>query len=104
MKITVDDLNNLTALVKQILEKDYRARNSDNYLYVQVAKKINPQAVSMPFINVMYGMKDLDLPSIESVGRCRRKIQEKHPELWSDKQIQKYREEQEKTFEDYARS
>ena len=86
------------------MEKDYRARNSDNYLYVQVAKTIDPQVVYKPFIEVMYDMKDLDLPSIESVGRCRRKIQEKHPELWSDKQIQKYREEQEKTFEDYARS
>lgn len=100
----IDELYNLTTLVESILIKYPRTRNSDAVLYVKVVEYIYPQAVSMPFINVMHNLKDLGLPSIESVGRCRRKLQAEKPELWSDKQVQKYREENEKTFEEYARS
>lgn len=100
----IDELYNLTTLVEDILIKYPSARNSDSVLYVKVVNHINPQAVSMPFINVMHNLKELGLPPIESVGRCRRKLQAEKPELWSDKQVQKYREENEKTFEEYARS
>lgn len=100
----IDELYNLTTLVEDILIKYPHTRNSDAILYVKVIGYINPQAGRMPFDHVMYCLKDLGLPSIESVGRCRRKLQAEKPELWSDKQVQRYREENERVFEDYARS
>ena len=100
----IDELFTLTTLVEDILIKYPQARNSDNVLYIKVVEYINPNALRMPFVNVMHNLKDLGLPTIESVGRCRRKLQAEKPELWSDKQVQKYREENERVFEDYARS
>jgi len=100
----IDDLYNLTTLVESMLVKYPHTRNSDAVLYVKVIEYINPKVVRMPFVNVMYNLKDLGLPTIESVGRCRRKLQAEKPELWSDKQVQKYREENERVFEDYSRS
>ena len=99
-----EEIKSTHNIVEEILIKSKKARNSDDYLYVQVVKKINPQAVSMPFINVMHHVRDLGLPSYETVSRTRRKLQEDHPELWSDKTIKIYREAAEKDFEDYARS
>lgn len=100
----IDELYTLTTLVESMLIKYPHARNSDAILYVKVVEYINPQAGRMTFDHVMYYLKDLGLPTIESVGRCRRKLQAEKPELWSDKRIQKYREENERVFEDYARS
>ena len=80
------------------------ARNSDTYLYIKVVEEINPNFCKMPFRTVIGNLKDLGLPCIETVGRCRRKLQETHPEFWSDKQVQKYREQNQRDFEDYARS
>ena len=100
----IDELFTLTTLVESMLVKYPQARNSDNVLYIKVVEYINPNALRMPFVNVMNNLKNLGLPTIESVGRCRRKLQAEKPELWSDKQVQKYREENEKTFEEYARS
>jgi hypothetical protein len=100
----IDELFTLTTLVEDILIKYPQTRNSDSILYIKVVGYIYPQALSMPFDHVLYSLKDLGLPTIESVGRCRRKLQAEKPELWSDKQVQKYREENEKTFENYARS
>jgi hypothetical protein len=48
--------------------------------------------------------KEMGLPCYDTVTRIRRKVQEKNPELQSDEFIAKCREENEKDFEDYARS
>lgn len=99
-----EELTKTTPLVKRILIENPKARDDDMYLYVQVVKALNPDSCKMPFINVISNLKALGLPCIETVGRVRRKLQEDHPELWSSKQVKKYREEAEKDFEDYARS
>lgn len=36
----MDDLKNIKALVKSILEKDERARNSDSFLYFRVIEAV----------------------------------------------------------------
>ena len=99
-----EELMRTNKLVEKILAEYPMARNSDMYLYVRVVKELNPDACKQPFVNVISNLKELGLPCIETVGRCRRKLQEKHPEYWSDKQVQEYREQARLEFEDYARS
>lgn len=99
-----EEIKTTDALVKSILAEYPKARNSDNYLYIRVVKALNPQACDRPFEMVLSNLMDLGLPCFETVSRCRRKLQAEHPELWSDAQIKKYRENAEKDFEDYARS
>ncbi|MCQ2369238.1 MAG: hypothetical protein MJ007_02040 [Paludibacteraceae bacterium] len=41
----------------------------------------------MPFETVLMERKRLGFPNIESVGRCRRKIQEHNPLLRADKAV-----------------
>lgn len=36
------------ALVKQVLEENERARNSDNVLYVEVCYRVNPSVMRCP--------------------------------------------------------
>ena len=91
-------------IVKKILIKDKKARNSDNYLYIKVIKYLNNGAEERPFNEVMINLKKMGLPCYETVSRTRRRIQAEHPELWSDATIKRYREEAEKDFEDYSRS
>ena len=49
-------------------------------------------------------MKAYHLPSIETVGRARRKIVEQYPDLAGDKKVKDVRRENEDTFRHYARS
>jgi len=45
----------------------------------------------------------LGLPSFESVGRTRRKLQAEHPELLGSIRIQKIRAKQEQNYRRYAK-
>ena len=98
-----EKIKSVESLVKVILMQSKKARNSDDALYICVVRKVNPNLLKMPFINVMENTRSLGLPSYETVSRTRRKIQAEHPELWSDKTMKAYRESLEKDFEDYAR-
>lgn len=99
-----EEIKTVNGMVEDILVKHPKARNSDNYLYIQVIKKVHPKASQYALDYVFANLKELGLPCYETVSRVRRKIQSEHPELWSDKTIKKYREQAEKDFEDYARS
>ncbi len=98
------ELKNTTKIVKYLLETEPRTRDSDNILYVRVISKIYPQAVSMPFINVMYNLDGLGLPCYETVRRSRAKLQSEYPELKGSKRVQEVREENEEIFREYALS
>lgn len=96
-------LRNTTKIVKSILETNKQARNSDNYLYIEVCKSINPQVIHKPFMDVMADLKAYNLPSIETVGRCRRKIVESNPELAGNSEVEAGRALNELEFREYAR-
>lgn len=101
MKKTTHDL------VKSILEQVPETRNSDLLLYYRVAEHIsdirNIDILGTPFCMVICDLKIYGLPSIESVGRARRKIQEQYPHLQSEKKVKKMREEQEKEYRKYSK-
>lgn len=106
MKKAVNDmteLKNTTMLVKQVLETVPAARNSDNYLYIEVVRSINQSVLRLPLAVVLTNLKEYDLPSIETVGRCRRKLQAEFPELRAGADVQGFRGDREEAFREWAR-
>lgn len=101
------ELITTTDLVRMILKNHPEARNSDNQLYYLVIKNLGKQkgidieSMSMP--HFLLHMKDYNMPSIESVGRCRRKIVESHPELAGNSDVEAGRSLNEEIFRDYGR-
>jgi hypothetical protein len=90
-------------IVKEILETNKAARNSDMALYIKVCERINPLILSKPFWVVLLSLKEYNLPSIETVGRARRKLQEMFPELAGDADVSAQRMLNEEAFKEYAR-
>lgn len=98
----MNELRNTTKLVQQVLEEVPAARNSDNVLYMEVVRIINQSVLRMPLAVVLQNMKTFNLPSIETVGRCRRKLQAEIPELRADKTVEEFRTELEDAFREWA--
>ena len=94
-------------LVKRILEQRPETRNSDMFLYTALVQHIESEKgvdiTGKPFCFVLCNLKKLGLPSLESVGRARRKIQEQNPHLQSEKKVKKMREAQEEEYRKYSK-
>ena len=98
------NLKTIEGKVKAILEKDEEARNDDMLLYLKVCNTCLKDTGAMPFAEVMLQYRYLGLPSIESVGRTRRKLQAKFPELVGSVRVQKLRAAGEKAYrKDYRK-
>ena len=89
--------------VKSILESDKYARNSDDYLYCMVCKKIDEISVHLPFWKVLSSRKDFKFPSFESVTRARRYLQQKYPELAGDPDVETQRMLNEEIYKEFAK-
>lgn len=89
----MSELRNTTKMVKYVLEKEPRTRNSDNLLWLEVIKLVNQGVLRKPMAEVLQNLNEYGLPSIETVGRFRRKIHAEHPELRAKKAVQEYRDE-----------
>ena len=82
------NLTNIHFLVESELVNNPQTRNSDTDLYISICEKLNPGVTeNYPFSYVMKNRRDLGLPNFESVGRCRRRIQENHPLLRADPNV-----------------
>ena len=96
-----------TNLVKEVLEENKRARNSDTYLYLQVIykvgllKEIDVNAMSVT--DFLSKRNELGFPCYETVSRARRKVQEEHPELAACDDVEAQRVLKERVFRDYAK-
>ena len=97
------ELKTTTAIVRDILEQDNRARNSDDYLYYKVCTHINEIFVHLPFWKVMLNRKKYKFPSFKSVERARRNLQRKYPEFSGDPDVKAQKTLNEEVFKDYAR-
>lgn len=87
-KVGVDKargFTNTSALVMDILTYEPSTRNSDNLLFHQVCKTIlSNQGIDISdkgFAELFLSLKKYGIPQFETVGRIRRKIQSKCPEL-----------------------
>ena len=102
----MNDLKNVTQIVKEILENNEATRNSDSLLYLEVLQLYSFRTgKALSLISVPYfltHMDELGYPPFESVRRTRQKIQATYPELAASKKVGGYRAENEKTFKAYA--
>lgn len=101
------ELKNTTALVKDILEQDQKARNSDSFLYFQVLKRLGKEKdLDLDYVSVtvfLLNMSEWGFPPFESVRRARQKLQAEFPELSANKKVAAHRAENEEAFRQFAR-
>lgn len=102
------ELLNIQARVHAILTHFPATRSNDMLLYLKLAQSIDAEyhqkALNRPFKDVLLNLEEYHLPSFGSVGRARRKLQEKYPELRADNNVQQLRDQQEEKYREYARS
>ena len=100
-------LRELSKRVKEVLMVNKEARNDDNVLYLHVLRQcgeengIDVDSMSVP--TLLLHCRDLKLPTLESTGRARRKVQEIHPELRADDSVQATKEMQEERYKHFAK-
>ena len=100
----MSELRNTTKMVKYVLVKEPRTRNSDNLLWLEVIKLVNQGVLRKPMAEVLQNLNEYGLPSIETVGRCRRKIQAECTELRAKKAVQDCRAVREEEFRELAKA
>ena len=71
--------------VSVILLNKPKARDCDYVLYAFVLLAYNVNINILSTKDFLKGLHNKEYPSFEGVGRCRRKLQEKHPELRGNK-------------------
>lgn len=102
----MDKLSTTAGLVKEILETNPAARDSDNFLFYLVCKKLLAnQGIdidTMLFVSLFLSLSAYDLPQFETVGRVRRKLQQKFPEFRCSDKVALYRCMNEDSFTGFA--
>lgn len=94
-------LNTLEDMVRLVLEKDPKARDDDRVLTLDVWCNIFGITPWSPVSEVM---RNKDLPSQESLGRVRRKIQQKDETLRGSKAKEAIRMDAQADYLEYANS
>ena len=84
--------------VEYLLKTDKKTKDSDKLLYVKIVDIMCPGIVDKPFREVMLS----DIPSYETVRRCRQKLQEKQPWLKGSERVHDYRAANEEDYRNYA--
>lgn len=103
------ELKSTTDMVKVILLADPKTRNNDNLLYIRFLDeygraKGDVDYLQMTVLQFFANISELGVPTIETVGRCRRKLQENNPALKANSTVTAFRAEREEQFRAYARS
>ena len=100
-------LNNLTALVRIILESKPQTRNSDGLLWLEVLEhQASEKGVDLRMFSVtsfLPRIGELGFSPFESVRRTRQKLQATYPHLAAAEAVQAFRAEQEAEYREYAR-
>ena len=104
----MENLNTVSALVKNILEQDNKARNTDNYLYLKVLDHYSGQrGINICAMTVPVFLKELDrhsFPGFETVRRSRQKVQATYPDLAPSEAVGKRRAKNEVVYREFAES
>ena len=97
----------VTPIVKEQLEKNIATRNSDALLYLEVlrvicaGRSIDIESMTVP--TLLSNVSALHLPTCESVGRARRKLQSEYPELRASEDVEAFRDLLEEDYRRYSR-
>ena len=101
-------LKKISTLVFKLLVNEPACRNSDELLYLLVAREIGQKngfdVYKMSACEMLLRRKEYGLPSLKSVERARRKLQEICPELKANDTVEGYRTLLEEEFREYAKS
>lgn len=87
-------------IVEEALEKVPATRGDNFILYIEVLKHYVDPRLSLKEVFIHH--KELGIPALESITRCRRKLQEKNPNL-RDERVTKIRAIEEENFIDYSK-
>lgn len=87
-----------------ILTLHPEARDCDETLYIMYCDSINPTYCNLTRREFAQQRAFLGLPTIESVGRARRKLQEKRPDLRASKEATDKRYEEWKEVREYVKN
>ena len=101
-------LDNVSALVRHILEENKSARNSDNVLYAlvieQYAEKDGIDLEEMKFKTFISKLEHHVFPAFETVRRSRQKVQATTPELSAVGRVDRHRTKEERKYRQFAKS
>lgn len=97
------NIRKTSKLVMRVLQEIPDTRNSDDLLYLEVCRKIDPKAALLPFWYVLASRNSYGFPPYESVRRTRQKIQQDHPELAGTDIVEGHRVLNEEIVREYAR-
>ena len=92
----------IKSLVKEILEENEDARNSDNTLYAEICYRHNPSVMRLPFEEVIRYLDGYGLPPFESVRRARQKLQAERPDLRPSDEVALFRAENETAYKEFS--
>lgn len=87
-------------LVEQALIDNPETRGDNFILYIEVLRKFVDTKMSLEAIFLNH--KALRIPSLETITRCRRKLQENDPSL-RDEIAEKIRADEEEDFIEYSK-
>ena len=88
-------------IVESALVENPETRDDNFLLYAVVLEKYID--VKMPMVEVFKNHKSLGIPSLETITRCRRKLQERNPKLAGNRS-RKARDAEKGEMVDYALS
>ena len=94
------ELKNVTMVVESILTKHANARDDDWLLYGFYMNNCG-WSVHTSFKKVHALIVNHELPSLETVGRIRRKLQEEKPELRGTEDMMRARKKEETAYREY---
>ena len=98
-----EKLNTMAAKVEDILRSKSKARDDDNVLYAYFLNSLGVSVRKTSFWEITRRVVNGDLPSMESVGRVRRKVQELNPELVGTAEKRKIRYKAIDDYKEFAR-
>lgn len=96
-------LNIIKKLTKDILTNRPETRASDDLLYLAVMERLGVDTEGTSAKDFFLYYRKASIPTLETIGRCRRKVQEEHEELKPTVDVQLQRKRCEKSFYDFSR-
>ncbi len=99
----MNKLYKLEDIVLKVLEEQPDTRKDDFFLVFRVWEQFDERVKTLNCGQVFYNHKKLNLPTFESVTRCRRKIFETRKDLMDDT-VTEIREKETEVYKEYARN
>ena len=98
----MEKLKDLEKKVKHILKNEPLTRGDDDLLYEYLLEEMEVNLSSITARNFILSYRKMGIPTIETVGRCRRKIQAKDETLKPTPDIVLKRRQTERSFYNYS--